>query len=463
MTIAIDNGIAVIGPTPHRRRQLGLRPRLRSRRPWSVSVPRSETRQRCLVLLPGPPSGPLTPEVIEQRRSNLGKALAVQLRRALGAPVDLRHCGAVETLAPEDEGRFGADYRDIRITCFAGLNALLVDGPRPLGMLLCHGSRQRGEIVVRAPRRITCKVDHTPAATFKSLTPELQWHLGATAGINASPDRPAEGNGIWIGFVDSGIDQTHAEFRGKAFRFCRVTRTGRRDDNAPPADPHGHGTFCAALACGRDSGAAPAASIAMAGAPLDMADPLADIFQQVLAAADFLLGLDKGTRYAGVDVLNFSLGVWESSQIKAMKRVFEHVRTRNAIVCAASGNAPPAPCPGGNAFCPSTVRGVWSIGAHTKALRVWDGSCNAIVGSPARPRVVPRYYAPGDQVVSAVPGGGYTSMSGTSMACAIASGVAAAALGRRRTNDGEFDARGIGLKTTPFFHGGKRLRRLISG
>jgi hypothetical protein len=79
------------------------------------------------------------------------------------------------------------------------------------------------------------------------------WGIGADAS-------PFTGAGVRVAVLDTGIDASHAAFRGMRL-ICRHFSTGRADDEALATPPEGwdadcHGTHCAGTIFGRDVGPA---------------------------------------------------------------------------------------------------------------------------------------------------------------------------------------------------------------
>lgn len=148
------------------------------------------------------------------------------------------------------------------------------------------------------------------------------------------------------------------------------------------------------------------------------------------------LGADGGTardvadgiRYAaanGAHVINLSLGGGFSNDMEA---AIAFATSRGVIVVAASGNDG-ANRPGFPASL-ATMPGVISVGAVDRTRTIarfsnWAGPDSALK----------HVMAPGVDVFSTIPGGGYASISGTSMATPHVAGVVALMLSVRTTTD----------------------------
>jgi subtilisin family serine protease len=242
----------------------------------------------------------------------------------------------------------------------------------------------------------------------------LPWHLSK---VDAPKIWAAgyKGAGTVIGILDTGIDASHHEFAGKKIAFAELTRTGHQVPGAPAHDKGNHGTHVSGIAAGATCGVAPEADLAVAcvlGAG-------GGTFAQIAAGIDWLAsvtvdGLD-------VDVINASLGItgYHVGLYVAIQRA---LRIDAILTVAAIGNAGARGI--NNHSSPGNYDIVLGIGA-TDASDVpapfsdW-GVVPAHGGIPK-----PDIAAPGVMVLSAIPGGGFAAMSGTSMAAPCVSGAAA--------------------------------------
>lgn len=221
------------------------------------------------------------------------------------------------------------------------------------------------------------------------------------------------GAGIVVALLDTGVDVEHPAFAGRLERgydFFDVDNDPREVPGVAPDSAFGHGTHVAGLI----ALSAPEARLL----PLRTLGPdgTGDLWTQVLAL-----------RYAaeqGAHVVNLSFSFAERS------RLFEDViaevtcastaqnscRRRGrtgAVVVAAAGNsgAHTREWPGA-----STVPGLVTVAASTEHDTLADFSNFGGWVHIA---------APGEAIISTVPGGAYALWSGTSMATPLVSGVAA--------------------------------------
>lgn len=241
-----------------------------------------------------------------------------------------------------------------------------------------------------------------------------------------SPFERQEGDGVRVAVIDTGIGP-HPDL---------VVADGRNTVTGEPRSEiadngMGHGTHVAGIVCGRPS----------AGFPLGIA-PAAELWSGRVYAA----GSDRATNYsimkamilateARCDLLNLSLAADEDDDV--LQEAVADAAAAGSVVFAATGNdgqprvAYPARSPDAVA-----VTAFGSVGTFPG-----ESSYSSEIGSPQHgdlffasfanhgPEV--RFIGPGVGVMSAsLHGGGYAIRSGTSMACAAVTGMAARLLAR---------------------------------
>ncbi|WP_147372566.1 S8 family peptidase, partial [Calidithermus terrae] len=225
------------------------------------------------------------------------------------------------------------------------------------------------------------------------------------------------GQGVRIGHLDTGVDASHPALAGKVAAFAVVDSEG----NASPASPRDtdtHGTHTAGLIVGNEVGAAPDARIVSALVLPDGGGTLAQIIGGMQWAID-----------QGVQVLSLSLaveGTWPE-----FATIVERVKSLGIVGVYAIGNYGPG---AETTASPANLPDALGVGATDEGDQVASFSSRGPVlwGYPYN-RVLskPDLVAPGVGIVSAVPGGGYMSMSGTSMATPLVAGGAALLLSAR--------------------------------
>jgi thermitase len=221
------------------------------------------------------------------------------------------------------------------------------------------------------------------------------------AGLGAFP---ASG-GTKIGIVDTGIDQTHAELSGKTVD-CGAA-FGGTVVNGTCVDDNMHGTHVAGTIAAKANNATGVAGVAF--------NSNLTICKGLYTAAGTGLTSDianciNWTHARGAKVISMSLGGGASTTLKnAVAGAWENGSATGSVLVAAAGNDGDA-----TLNYPAAYPEVVSVAAsdHNDA-RATFSNANADV----------EVAAPGVNVLSTIPGGQYSELSGTSMATPHTSGV----------------------------------------
>ncbi|PSP76950.1 hypothetical protein BRC81_11435 [Halobacteriales archaeon QS_1_68_20] len=233
------------------------------------------------------------------------------------------------------------------------------------------------------------------------------------------------GEGVEVAVVDSGVDPSGHEGIQAALErggWAEFDESGERVDGEP-TDPNGHGTGV----CGIVAGGATDEGVRYGVAPeVNLyAARMTDRFASGLAAIEWAVE-------NGADVLSISWGSMAYSPMYV--RAVENARAAGTLVVASVGNAGrytsvnPGNLPttvGVGAVDESGAVPAWSGGERVEVQRYWDGSAP---GDWPGEYTVPDVTAPGVDVPSAEPGGGYAEHGGTSSATPYVAGVAALVL-----------------------------------
>jgi subtilisin family serine protease len=334
----------------------------------------------------------------------------------------LRKSFRVTLAAPEEPESVGfalADRRDASIQVLSAVNVLLAQGSLELKRFL-EGDPDIAE-VLPADQAIA----EPPPSGDASGTPSA-WHLPAT-NAHAAHAAGVTGAGVWIGVADTGIDDSHDEFKGKSVVFGRADSNGAVTNGvAGDSDPFGHGTHVAAVAAGNTIGVAPGAGLAV----VDVLNGGTGTMGTILTGLDWLAKLQRPDGRQGVDIVNASfvtIGPSRSAAYSgALKGVVRTLRFLGMTVIAAIGNDGP-----GTHGSPGNYVDVLGIGAFDDVEDPW---CDCSQGWVPEENVAkPDLWAPGVNVTSASCNGGYEIKTGSSFAAPIAAGVAA--LYRQREGD----------------------------
>ena len=204
----------------------------------------------------------------------------------------------------------------------------------------------------------------------------------------------ADGAGVDVFVLDTGIDASHPDFGGRA-----RLETNTIDDRNEDCD--GHGTVVGGIAASATYGVAPGARVRGVKV-LDCQGT--GTLSSLLAGIDWVV---KNKQGPAVSVMSWSYG---DSPI--LEQAVQRMIDAGVFATSSAGNTGGDDC----TALPRAVGGVLVVANSTiedrRASNSSTGRCVAL-------------YAPGSRIVSTVPGGGTASYSGTSMAAPFAAGVAA--------------------------------------
>ncbi len=228
-----------------------------------------------------------------------------------------------------------------------------------------------------------------------------------------SANSRATGKGIRVGVIDTGIDYMHEALGGGLGPGFKVAGGYDFVNNDPdPRDDNGHGTHVAGI-------------IAGSSALLNSMAPDVHLFAyKVLDASGngytsaVIAAIEQAIKDS-VDIINLSLGTTGGDPDDILSRAVDGTVEAGIVVVAAAGNEGDY----GTITSPGSAREALTVGAldskNSVASFSSKGPSTRIYG------IKPDVVAPGESVFSAKMGGGYTSMSGTSMAAPYVAAVAA--------------------------------------
>ena len=256
-----------------------------------------------------------------------------------------------------------------------------------------------------------------------------EWNLNAI-GAPESWAAGYTGQGVTVAVIDTGVDLDHPDLVGSLYvNAGEIPGNGIDDDlngyvddlhgydfadqDADPNDLSGHGTHVAGTIAAANNGVG-ATGVA----------PGANILPVRVLGADgsgSSLDVAAGIRYAadlGAQIINLSLGGGYS---RAIASAIDYAQSLGSLIVAAAGNESAA-APSYPARFSSTEDSVISVGAYNSSGQI-AGFSNHVGASGAV-----QVDAPGVGVFSTYVGGGYATLSGTSMAAPHVAGLAALTL-----------------------------------
>lgn len=240
-------------------------------------------------------------------------------------------------------------------------------------------------------------------------TDEFTWGLDridqTSSELNGEYIFDGTGKGVNVYILDSGIDVSHSEFGGRAETIFSTQGVGR--------DCSGHGTHVGGIIGGTNAGVAKEVNL-RAVQVIGCSDTTNT---DLISALDFVI-----QNHQKPAIINMSLGPRLDAsgnypRSRTLDRAIEKAVEAGISVFVAAGNDGRNGCAGSPAGSP----GVFTIGAINQ---------RSVPSSFSNFGECLLMFAPGTEIASAAPGGGFTLKSGTSQAAPFAAGVAALFLER---------------------------------
>lgn len=248
----------------------------------------------------------------------------------------------------------------------------------------------------------------TPAAA-DSIRDRQYWlnQYGISSAWNTT-----KGAGVTVAVIDTGIDGSHPDLTGQVVGGTDVSGVGSPNGQTPVGSSSEHGTMVASLLAGHGHGS---------GAGVIGVAPEAKLLAISMGFGAGTVSSDDqiatAVRWAvdnGADVINMSLTrntlEWPESWDDAFLYAMQH----DVVIVAAAGNRGSGTTQVG---APATMPGVLTVaGVDRNGKASFDASSQGITISVA---------APSEELVGALPGGGYAQWNGTSGATPLVAGLVA--------------------------------------
>lgn len=235
----------------------------------------------------------------------------------------------------------------------------------------------------------------------------LQWHLPKMEAEEAWGETKGSRN-VTVAVLDTGVDLTHSDLDEQiAGGYDFVNDDGEADDD------NGHGTHVAGTISAETNNGEGVAGINWYAKimPVKVLNEAGEGTHETVALG-LIFAADNGAR-----VINLSFGGEESSAV--MSEAINYAYGKGCVLVAGVGNSG-----AGEVIFPARYDNVVAVGASDEE----DNRCNESTwgegsGSNYGPGI--DVVAPGNNIVSTYPGGSYAVGSGSSMATACVSGLAA--------------------------------------
>lgn len=247
----------------------------------------------------------------------------------------------------------------------------------------------------------SCKLlPYTKTECVSMLDAQQKAGWGITAFDLPKAWQYTQGEGVTIAVLDTGADLDHPDLVEnllEGINFC--------DKSKPPQDGNGHGTHVTGILVASNNdigmvGVCPKAKVV----PVKVLDNKGN---------GNLFHVADGIRWAadrGVDFITMSLGA--PVKVQNVRKAIQYANSKGVVVFCAAGNAGKTK----EIFYPANYDETIAIGAIDENFKRADFSCTGLNLD---------FMAPGDEIFSTFPNNWYSTLSGTSMACPFAVGVAA--------------------------------------
>lgn len=251
-------------------------------------------------------------------------------------------------------------------------------------------------------------------APAKNTDFDLEWYWNSIKMKNTYKNN-ITGKGVLVAVIDSGCQINHSDIRGNIYGYYNAADPSRPKD---VTDISGHGTHVAGIIAAEDNGRgivgiAPDASLFIIKASNDK--------DGRFYTSDIIRGINKAID-VGADVINMSFGGYVYNE--DLEDAVNRASNNGALCIAAAGNGST-----NKAYYPAAYKACISVASCDS-----NGKLSAFSNYGDLVDIV----APGEDIWSLYLNNDYGTLSGTSMAAPMVSGVAALIYGNdltlKRTN-----------------------------
>jgi subtilisin family serine protease len=351
--------------------------------------------------------------------SSVSQIRDIDERRTAAYQTLTAHANQTQAALRQTFDAFGVEY-----TPYYLVNAMEVQGGTLVRLYLL--TRPEVDRVIPSPR--LRPAEPVAALALSGVAEEapidVQWNVEMIGADKVWEEFNVRGENIVIGQSDSGVDGNHPELK-ESYRGLTEGDDYNWFDpwnqKPSPYDDGGHGTHTLGTILGKNGiGIAPAAEwIGCVNLNRNLANPAFYLDCMQFMLAPFPQGGDPftaGNPTRAADVLNNSWGCpeLEGCDPNALLYGADHLRAAGIFVVVSAGNDGPN-CNTVNAPL-SLYDSVFSVGAIDQFGNMADFSSRGPVIADGSGRIKPDIVAPGVDIYSSTPGGGYGTSSGTSMA-----------------------------------------------
>ncbi|MCV2369242.1 MHFG family PEP-CTERM protein [Roseateles oligotrophus] len=327
------------------------------------------------------------------RSDALDPSQAIDLEPTAAAPAPLVHAPG-RLLIGARAGVSDAEMSKL-LSKYAGRASRIGRGDLHIATVPVGSEKAIADLLGKHPQLKFAELDRRLAPSFAVNDPYAgsQWHLSKIGSSSAWDS--AQGAGITIAILDSGVDGSHPDLSARM-----VAGWNFLDNNANAADVNGHGTAVAgAAAATLNNGTGVAGTAGQARImPVRIADANAYAYFSTIAQG-INWAADNGARVANIS--------YAAGGSAAVQSAAQYMKSKGGLVIVAAGNNGID-----EMIAPTTTMIIVSATDSTDTKTSWSSYGAAV-----------SLAAPGQDIWTTVRGGSYQAWWGTSLASPVVAGV----------------------------------------